>query len=94
MARARWPWRRRRAGSGLQTAARPACDSAPAARGGQAMTFLDNQWPLLIRYLDDGRIEIDNNLCENAIRPFDWAERHGCSPTRRPGPRRPRAWTA
>ena len=24
----------------------------------------------LIRYLDDGRLEIDNNLAENAIRPF------------------------
>ena len=34
------------------------------------MTYLDNQWPLLIRVLDDGRLEVDNNLCENAIRPF------------------------
>ena len=24
----------------------------------------------MIRYLDDGRIEVDNNICENAIRPF------------------------
>ena len=24
----------------------------------------------LIRVLDDGRIEVDNNRCENAIRPF------------------------
>lgn len=42
----------------------------PQTLVGQAMTFLDNQWPLLIGYLEDGRIEIDNNLCENAIRPF------------------------
>lgn len=42
----------------------------PQTLVGQAMTFLDNQWPLLIRVLDDGRIEVDNNLCENAIRPF------------------------
>lgn len=41
----------------------------PQTLVGQAMTFLDNQWPLLVRYLDDGRIEVDNNLCENAIRP-------------------------
>ena len=27
------------------------------------------QWPKLERYLDDGRLEIDNNLVENAIRP-------------------------
>jgi transposase len=26
--------------------------------------------PQLIRYLDDGRVEISNMLCENAIRPF------------------------
>jgi transposase len=42
----------------------------PQTLVGKAMTFLDNQWPLLIRYLEDGRIEVDNNLCENAIRPF------------------------
>lgn len=42
----------------------------PQTLVGKAMTFLDNQWPLLIRYLDDGRVEVDNNLCENALRPF------------------------
>ena len=42
----------------------------PQSLTGKAMTFLDNQWPLLIGYLEDGRIEADNNLCENALRPF------------------------
>lgn len=42
----------------------------PQTLTGKAMTFLDNQWPLLIGYLEDGRIEVDNNLCENALRPF------------------------
>ena len=42
----------------------------PQTLVGKAIGFLDNQWPLLIRYLDDGRVEVDNNLCENAIRPF------------------------
>jgi len=37
---------------------------------GKAMTYLDNQWPQLIRVLDDGRLEVDNNRCENALRPF------------------------
>lgn len=37
---------------------------------GKAMTYLDNQWPLLVRVLDDGRLEMDNNRCENALRPF------------------------
>jgi transposase len=26
-------------------------------------------WPTLTAYLEDGRVEIDNNLVENAIRP-------------------------
>jgi transposase len=37
---------------------------------GKALNYLDKQWPRLVRSLDDGRIEVDNNLCENAIRPF------------------------
>jgi transposase len=37
---------------------------------GKAMTYLDNQWLQLIRVLDDGRLEVDNNRCENALRPF------------------------
>jgi retron-type reverse transcriptase len=37
---------------------------------GKAMTYLDNQWPQLTRALDDGRLEVDNNRCENALRPF------------------------
>lgn len=37
---------------------------------GKALTYLHNQWPKLMRYLDDGRLSIDNNPVENAIRPF------------------------
>ena len=42
---------------------------------------MHNEWGKLIRYLDDGRLEIDNNLAENAIRPFvvgrkNWLFRH------------------
>ena len=29
---------------------------------------MHNEWDKLIRYLDDGRLEIDNNLAENAVR--------------------------
>ena len=36
---------------------------------GLAIDYILNLWPLLGVYLDDGRIEIDQNLCENAIRP-------------------------
>jgi len=42
----------------------------PKSLTGKALGYLDKQWPRLIRVLDDGRIEVDNNGCENAIRPF------------------------
>ncbi len=35
----------------------------------QAIDYTLSRWEALTRYLDDGRLEIDNNLCENAIRP-------------------------
>ena len=34
------------------------------------MHYLHNEWNKLIRYLDNGRLEIDNNAAENTIRPF------------------------
>jgi len=37
---------------------------------GKAFTYLCNQWPRLIGYCDDGRLQISNILAENAIRPF------------------------
>ena len=37
---------------------------------GKALTSLHNQWPRLIRYLDDGIYPMDNNRAENATRPF------------------------
>jgi transposase len=43
---------------------------APGSLLGQALHYLTGQWPKLIRFLDDGRYPIDNNICENAIRPF------------------------
>jgi hypothetical protein len=43
---------------------------APSSATGTALNYLHNEWDKLIRYLDDGRLEIDNNLAENAIRPF------------------------
>ncbi len=42
----------------------------PQTATGKALAYLNDQWDKLIRYLDDGRLEIDNNLTENAIRPF------------------------
>lgn len=42
----------------------------PQSQLGQALSYAHNEWSYLIRYLDDGRINIDNNMVENAIRPF------------------------
>jgi len=42
----------------------------PTSATGKALNYLHNEWYKLIRYLDDGRLEIDNNGAENAIRPF------------------------
>ena len=37
---------------------------------GKALLYAKNELPNLMAYLEDGRIEIDNNLIENAIRPL------------------------
>lgn len=37
---------------------------------GVAITYSLNQWPKLIRYLDDGSLNIDNNRAERAVKPF------------------------
>ena len=61
----------------------------PGSLLGKALHYLTAQWPKLVRYADDGRYPIDNNACENAIRPFVVGRRNaatGCSPTRRPAP--------
>ena len=42
----------------------------PKSALGKAMNYTDKQWPKLITYTLDGRLRIDNNLTENAIRPF------------------------
>ena len=41
----------------------------PKSQLGKAVGYAINQWPNLQTYLGDGRVEIDNNLVENAIRP-------------------------
>lgn len=37
---------------------------------GAAITYSLNQWPKLMRYLVDGRLNIDNNRAERAVKPF------------------------
>jgi len=41
----------------------------PKSAMGRAIDYALTHWPMLTVYLEDGRIEIDNNPVENAIRP-------------------------
>ena len=43
---------------------------SPASQTGKAVTYAYTRWGNMMRYLEDGRIRIDNNLAENAIRPI------------------------
>ena len=42
----------------------------PKGQLGKALGYLDKNWSKLIIYVQDGRLNIDNNPAENAIRPF------------------------
>lgn len=42
----------------------------PGSLLGKALHYLSAQWPKLSRFVESGNWPIDNNLCENAIRPF------------------------
>ena len=64
----------------------------PRSMLGKAMSYLNKQWDKLTVYTTDGRLRIDNNLCENAVRPFvipkghKWAGNHGSFLTQWQGP--------
>lgn len=42
----------------------------PKSPIGKAMTYCINQWPKLERCFEEGKLELDNNLIENKIRPL------------------------
>lgn len=42
----------------------------PKSALGTALAYCANQWKKLIRYIEDGRLSIDNNRAERAIKPF------------------------
>jgi transposase len=42
----------------------------PKSAIGAAITYCLNQWPKLIRYVEDGLLNIDNNRAERAVKPF------------------------
>jgi len=49
---------------------RIALSALPDSNLGKACSYALNQWPRLIVYLENGRIEIDQNECENGMRPI------------------------
>ena len=42
----------------------------PKSLTGKALHYLHNQWEKRVRYCEAGYLRMDNNLAENAIRPF------------------------
>lgn len=42
----------------------------PGSALGRALSYMHDYWGKLIRYTERGDLPIDNNRCENAIRPF------------------------
>lgn len=42
----------------------------PKSLFGTAVHYGRQQWPKLVRFLEDGRIEIDNDRAERSIKPF------------------------
>ena len=44
--------------------------AAPKSALGRALYYLREQWPYLIRFLEDGRLEISNNRAERSVKPF------------------------
>ena len=48
----------------------------PSGKLGKALAYLVKQWPKLIRYTQDGKVAIDTNVAENAIRPFALGRRN------------------
>ena len=42
----------------------------PKSALGEAVGYCRNQWPKLVVFLEDGRLELDNNRAERSIKPF------------------------
>jgi transposase len=44
--------------------------TAPGGASAKALNYALKRWPAVIRYADAGHLPIDNNACENTIRPI------------------------
>ena len=56
---------------------------SPKSTLGKAMNYMLKQWNKLIVYTTGGRLNIDNNLCENAVRSFVMGRKSWLCVTRR-----------
>jgi len=45
-------------------------NTIPKSVGGMAINYTYNEWDNLVRYIEDGNLNISNAWIENAIRPF------------------------
>ncbi len=45
----------------------------------KAFAYALNQWPALTYYANDGWVEIDNNIAENALRAVSLGRKTSCS---------------
>jgi transposase len=53
-----------------ETARRLAMRVLPKSKLGEALTYTINQWERLARCLEDGEVELSNNIAENSMRPW------------------------
>jgi transposase len=51
--------------------------TAPGGASAKALSYALKRWPALIRYADTGHLPIDNNACENCIRPIALGRKNG-----------------
>ena len=54
-----------------------ALHALPSSKLAEACQYALNQWARLKVYLQNGRVEIDQNLCENAMRPLALGRNYG-----------------
>ena len=60
----------------------------------EAIRYALRHWQGLVLFLDDGRLELDTNAVERAIRPIALGRKNAFSPARMAGPAIGRSWPA
>jgi hypothetical protein len=60
----------------------------------EAIRYALRHWQGLVLFLEDGRVELDTNVIERAIRPIALGRKNACSPARMVGLATGRSWPA